>query len=64
MNGLTYLKMIAERYNISDTCFVNFTREDIVRSGLTKEFVYAFESEMLSKNPILSMQDIKLQIKK
>ena len=45
MDGLTYLKSIVDKYQISDTCFVRFDREDIVRSGMTKEFVIAFEEE-------------------
>lgn len=51
MNGLTYLRKLTEKYKISETSFINFTRDDICRSGLTKEFVIAFEEEML--------QDIK-----
>jgi phosphate starvation-inducible PhoH-like protein len=45
MDGLTYLKKIVSKYDISDSCFIQFTREDIVRSGMTKEFVIAFEEE-------------------
>ena len=45
-NGLAYLKQVIERYNISETSFVKFTPEDIVRSGMTKEFVLAFEKEL------------------
>ena len=47
MNGLTYLRKLTEKYNISETSFINFTREDICRSGLTKEFVIAFEEEQI-----------------
>lgn len=47
MNGLTYLRLITERYNIEGCSFINFTREDICRKGLTKEFVIAFEEEQL-----------------
>lgn len=45
-NGLVYLKQIIDRYNISDTAFIKFTPQDIVRSGMTKEFVLAFEKEL------------------
>ncbi len=45
MDGLTYLKKLVQKYQIEDTCFVQFTPEDIVRSGITKSFVLAFESE-------------------
>jgi phosphate starvation-inducible protein PhoH len=47
MDGLTYLKKIVSKYNISDSSFISFTRDDIVRSGMTKEFVIAFEEEFL-----------------
>lgn len=46
MNGLRYLRKLVERYNIPEVTFVDFTREDICRSGITKEFVLAFESEL------------------
>lgn len=45
MTGLMYLKMLVDKYDIQDTCFVEFTKEDIVRSGMTKQFVIAFEEE-------------------
>lgn len=46
MDGLTYLEKVCKKYNIDDCSFTNFTREDVVRSGLTKEFVIAFEEEL------------------
>lgn len=45
MDGLTYLKKICDKYEITDSCFVSFNRDDIVRSGICKEFVIAFEEE-------------------
>lgn len=45
MNGLTYLKQLVQRYNIEDISFVKFGKEDIVRSGITRSFVVAFEEE-------------------
>ncbi len=48
MNGLTYLQKITEKYYISDYVLVRFGREEIVRSGITKEFVIAFEEELLA----------------
>jgi phosphate starvation-inducible PhoH-like protein len=45
VDGLTYLKKIVGKYQIEDTCFIQFTPEDIVRSGITKAFVLAFEAE-------------------
>lgn len=44
-NGLTYLKWLIRKYNISDCDIIEFTSEDIVRSGMVKEFVMAFDSE-------------------
>lgn len=45
MDGLAYLKYIVDKYDIQDSYFVQFQREDIQRSGITKEFVIAFEEE-------------------
>lgn len=57
INGLTYLEKICKTYGINDSSFVSFNREDIVRSGICKEFVIAFEEEYLKeqqgKNSIL-----------
>lgn len=66
MDGLTYLRKLVNKYNISDTSFTQFTRDDIVRSGLTKEFVIAFEEEMLADTrgkSIVSQTDINKQFK-
>lgn len=66
MDGLTYLKELVKKYNISDTAFVHFTRDEIVRSGLTKEFVIAFEEEMQADTEgtaIVSTKDINKQFK-
>lgn len=46
MDGLTYLENICKKYSISDCSFTSFTRDDVVRSGLTKEFVIAYEDEI------------------
>ena len=67
MNGLSYLNKLVIKYNISDTAFVEFTRDEIVRSGLTKEFVIAFEEEMLADSKgtaIISQADQDKQFKK
>jgi phosphate starvation-inducible protein PhoH and related proteins len=63
-DGLTYLGALVSKYTISDTAFVTFGTEDIVRSGITKEFVVAFQSEQDSQNPIVSAQDIEKSFKK
>lgn len=67
MDGLTYLKKICDKYQISDSAFVQFTRDDIVRSGLTKEFVIAFEEEILAEakgTAIVKSSEINAQHKK
>lgn len=46
IDGLTYLEKVCTKYNIQDCSFTSFGREDVVRSGLTKEFVIAFENEL------------------
>lgn len=63
MDGLNYLKEVIKKYNIADTAFVKFTRDDIVRSGLTKEFVIAFEEEMITNTPIVDQVQINKQFK-
>lgn len=45
MNGLTYLKKLVEKYQIPEVQVIKFTKEDVVRSGITKHFVYALEDE-------------------
>lgn len=45
MDGLTYLSKVVSKYKIEDTAFISFTRDDIVRSGMTRDFVVAFEDE-------------------
>jgi phosphate starvation-inducible PhoH-like protein len=46
IDGLTYLEKVCNKYSISDCSFTTFEREHVVRSGLTKEFVIAFENEL------------------
>jgi phosphate starvation-inducible PhoH-like protein len=67
MNGLTYLKQVVQKYNVSDTAFVDFTRNEIVRSGIVKEFVIAFEEELIEDSKgksIISQVDQDKQFKK
>lgn len=67
MTGLVYLEKIIKKYNIPDTAFVGFTRNEIVRSGLTKEFVIAFEEEIIEDSKgtaIISQADQDKQFKK
>ena len=46
ITGLEYLEKLIAKYGITDTCFVKFTSDDVVRSGITKEFVLAYEAEV------------------
>lgn len=67
MNGLTYLRKLVDKYKIEDVSFVNFTRDDICRSGITKSFVIAFEDEMLADkqgSAIISQSEQDKQFKK
>lgn len=44
-NGLDYLAYIVEKYNIGKTGLIEMEVCDIQRSGITKEFVIAYEQE-------------------
>ena len=44
-NGLDYLAYIVDKYNISKTGLIEMEVKDIQRSGITKEFVIAYEQE-------------------
>jgi phosphate starvation-inducible protein PhoH len=61
---LTYLEQLVLRYNIDDVGFVKFTRDDIVRSGITRDFVVAFEEELVRGDPLVTVADIDKQFKK
>ena len=68
MDGLTYLNKIAAKYNIPDIEFVSFTREHIVRSNIVKDFVIAYEEELLADEnghpTIISKGEVDQQFKK
>ena len=49
-NGLDYICDIIERHNIPDTAIVEFTSADIVRSGIARAFVMAFDKELEKPN--------------
>ena len=44
-SGIVYLADLIKEYNLPNCGVVEFTSDDIVRSGLTKRFVQIFESE-------------------
>lgn len=44
-NGLSWFEGILNKHNISDSGVVRFTHDDIVRSGMVKELIIAFENE-------------------
>ena len=67
MNGLTYLQKLTLKYHIEDCATITFTSDDIVRSGIVKEFVKAFESEVTEEQigfEIIKQKEIFSQIKK
>lgn len=45
-DGLSYLLGIVEKHNISDVGVIRFQYSDILRSGLTREFVIAYDKEL------------------
>ena len=66
MDGLTYLEKLITKYNIPDVSFINFTRDDICRSDITREFVIAFEEELkadLKGEAIVSKANVDKQFK-
>lgn len=67
MDGLTYLQKLVSKYSIPDVAFINFTRDDICRSDITREFVIAFEEELIADTKgeaIVSKQEVDKQFKK
>lgn len=64
LDGLSYLYQLTRKYDIPDVSFINFNREDIVRSGLTKEFVIAFEEELITDTPIVTQAEYDKQFKR
>jgi phosphate starvation-inducible protein PhoH len=67
MDGLTYLHKLVDKYKIPEVSSIQFTREDICRSDITKSFVIAFEDEVLAESEgksIISRTEIDKQFKK
>ena len=50
VSGIVYLSDIIKKHNIQKSEVIEFTPDDIVRSGLTAQFVKIFELEGSSKN--------------
>jgi len=44
-DGITYLKRILQTYDIRDSGVVEFTIDDCVRSGITKDFLIAYSED-------------------
>lgn len=44
-NGLSWFENLVVKHRISDIGVVHFTKDDIVRSGMVKELIIAFEKE-------------------
>lgn len=67
MDGLTYLHKLVEKYNIPDVESIQFTRDDICRSDITRNFVIAFEDELIAEQTgcaIITKADMDKQHKK
>lgn len=50
VSGIVYLAEMIKNYNLPDCSVIEFTSDDIVRSGLTKRFVQIFEKEGSASN--------------
>ena len=64
LDGLSYLYKLVDKYVINEVSFINFSRDEIVRSGITKEFVVAFEEELLTNTPIVTQAEYDKQFKR
>ena len=68
MDGLTYLNKIVQKYNIPDCQFITFTRDQICRSDVVRDFVIAFEEEMIADekglDTVVSRVDVDKQFRK
>ena len=68
MDGLTYLNKIVQKYNIPDCQFITFTRDQICRSDVVRDFVIAFEEEMIADEKgletVVSRVDVDKQFRK
>lgn len=45
IDGVSYLAKILDKYNIRESAVIVFTEDDILRSGIVKDFVLAFNRE-------------------
>lgn len=43
--GLSYLKYVIDKYEIQDTGVVTFKPEDCVRSGIVRDFLFAYDQD-------------------
>ena len=68
MDGLTYMNKIVQKYNIPDCQFITFTRDQICRSDVVRDFVIAFEEEMIADEKgletVVSRADVDKQFRK
>ena len=68
VDGLTYLNKIVQKYNIPDCQFITFTRDQICRSDVVRDFVIAFEEEMIADekglDTVVSRADVDKQFRK
>lgn len=68
MDGLTYLNKIVKKYSIPDCEFITFVRDQICRSDVVRDFVIAFEEEMIADEKgletVVSRADVDKQFRK
>jgi phosphate starvation-inducible protein PhoH and related proteins len=68
MDGLTYLNKVVKKYSIPDVEFVSFTRDQICRSDIVREFVVAYEEELLAEekgeSTIVTKSEVDKQFRK
>ena len=53
-DGLSYLLGIIDKYKIEDAAYTKLGYEDILRSGITREFVIAYDKELQEEKEIIS----------
>lgn len=53
-DGLSYLLGIIDKYKIEDAAYTKLGYEDILRSGLTREFVIAYDKELQLEKEVIS----------
>ena len=56
INGLSYLLGVIDKYKIQDAAYTKLGYEDILRSGITREFVIAYDKELQEEKDSIKPQ--------